>query len=162
MGNAVIFNEFQKRQRNKLKEQQRIVDWLTTDCNDYTHAVTLTFPFELSNTDIAEHYYGRFKKYVNERCFRRPKSDLDKIKMAVILEGIRFNKHLHYHCAMRCPTKLTDKEFSQRIAKMWRHTVKNEMTHVDIQHYSNSGWIEYCAKEISAVHTEGISIHNDF
>lgn len=162
MGNAVILNELQKSKNKKLKDQQKIIDWFTTDCNDYTHAVTLTFPFEMTNADIAEIYYGRFKKYINERCFRRPKTDSDKIKMAVILEGAKFNKHLHYHCAMRCPTKLTEYDFSYRISKVWRHTVKNKIAHVDIQPYSNNGWIEYCTKEISATHTEGISIHNDF
>ena len=95
-----LLAEFNKNKEIKIKERETLKQWLTGNC-EFTHEVTLTFPFDPKHTDIAEKTYGIFKERLVKRCFK--KREKEDIKMAVVLEGKISGKRLHYHCAMSSP-----------------------------------------------------------
>ena len=147
--------------QKRARLQEEVATWLEGRADDYTHAVTTTFEDEPSNIDEAETVFARFQNYLNKECFRRPKSADDKVKMAVVLEGVRTNRRLHYHCAMRAPDKLSPQEFGRRIKKAWRKAVRSGEARVDVQAY-RKGWLPYMTKELVFTNTDGISKHNNF
>jgi hypothetical protein len=154
-------NTLRKNMQADAALRETVADWLVGESDDYTHSVTPTFPYEPRDSDEAERILGRFKKYLNKECFRRPKTPDAHVKMAVVQEGQRFAKRIHYHCAMRKPDKFTNREFERRIKKAWRNAVRNYKARIDIQPYAK-GWLPYITKEVSRTNTSGISQHNDF
>jgi hypothetical protein len=157
----LLNQELWENARKEADMQHAVATWLGGGRDDFTHSVTLTFPEEPDSTSQAEDRFGRFQKYLNKECFRRPKSRDDRVKMAAVLEGARYKNRLHYHCAMRKPDKFSSQEFARRIKKAWRKTVGNGEARVDVQVYVK-GWLPYMAKELSVSNTDGVSQHNDF
>lgn len=154
-----LLAEFQQNKENKIKERETLKQWLIGD-GEYTHEVTLTFPFNPKHTEICEKIYGVFKNRLAERCYK--KMQQQDIEMAVVLEGEISNKRLHYHCAMRCPKHMTDDYFARRIAKTWCDVVNNKYARVVIKKYTNDRWIGYMTKEFSSSNTIVVSEHTNF
>ena len=150
---------------NKLirdEVQQQIAEWLNGGEDDYTHAVTLTFPFAIKDELDADRYIEKFTKYLNKKCFRRAKCNADRLKIAIVLEGINSKEHIHVHCAIRSPNKFTFKVFETIIKITWRKTVKNNEAVSDVKQYEDNGWIGYCTKQLTKTKTNGISQYCNF
>lgn len=147
----------------KRKEvQQEIEKWLGGMEDDYTHAVTLTFPFDIKDELEAENYIAKFTKYLNKRCCRRVRCDADKVKIAIVFEGVNSNDRIHVHCAIRSPEKLTYKVFGSLIKYSWRKSVKNKQAKTDVKQYNNNGWLGYITKQFTTTKTNGISQYCNF
>jgi hypothetical protein len=159
-----VLNELDKNQQKKNAAQADVADWLVGKSDDYTHEVTLTFPFEPKNMAQAEKFFGTFIKYLNNRCFRtRSKANPDKrIKIAATLEGEVSSKKLHYHCSVRKPDHMLYPQFASLVEKTWKRVVGRDYVQIKIKPYTDSGWLRYSTKEISALHTSAVSEHCSF
>ena len=160
--NLKLLAKLQKNKEKKVEERKIIKQWLigSSTAANYTHEVTLTFPFDPKHIDTAEKMYGIFKKRLNERCFKR--RGIENIKMAVVLEGEISGKRLHYHCAMRCPHHMTNDYFIRRIHKTWCDVVRSKYARVETKNYTNSEWGDYLLKEFDSRNTSVISEHTNF
>lgn len=160
--NLALLAELERNKEKKVEEREIVKQWLigASTTVDYTHEVTLTFPFDPKHTDTAEKMYDAFKNRLNERCFKR--RDIENIKMAVVLEGEISGKRLHYHCAMRCPKHMTDDYFIRRIHKAWCDVVGSKYARTEIKKYTNSGWGDYLLKEFDSRNTTVVSEHTNF
>jgi hypothetical protein len=146
----------------KLELQKDAAKWLSGVEDDYTHAVTLTFPFIVKDELEADRYIGKFAKHLNKKCFRRAKCDADKLKMAIVFEGINRKQHIHAHCAIRSPSKFDFGVFESLIKIAWGEAVKSNQAISDVKEYKNNGWIGYCTKQLTITKTSGISQHCNF
>lgn len=158
MGYSALLNELKRNKNNKLYGKKQVIDWLA---RDYTHEVTLTFPYEPKNRWYCEKTFKKYQLHLNDRCFKHNKGQYleSKIIMAVFLEGEITNKRLHYHCAMTCPMHMDYYYFERRIKKTWADTLRNPSTRVVVKPYTNKGWLSYSTKEISLLHTDAVSEH---
>jgi len=154
--------ELQKNIDKKVNERKVVKQWLigASTTADFTHEVTLTFPFDPKHTETAEKMYGIFKKRLKDRCYR--KKEKKDINMAVVLEGEISGKRLHYHCAMSCPKHMSNGNFSYRIQSTWQDVVKSEYTRICFNKYTNDRWIGYMTKELDSRNTSVISEHTNF
>ena len=158
----LIEQELQKNKDKIVELQNQTAQWLGGDSDDYTHAVTLTFPFAVKDELDADRYIGKFTKYLNKKCFRRALINDDKLKIAVVFEGVNRKEHIHAHCAIRSPSKFTFKVFEALIKITWRKVVKNNEAVSDVKQYENNGWIGYCTKQLTTTKTNGISQYCNF
>jgi len=142
--------------------QNEITQWMNGDEDDYTHAVTLTFPFLVNDELEADRYIGKFSKFLNKKCHRRAKNDNEKLKMAVVIEGVNSIENIHAHCAIRSPNKFTFEIFEALIKDAWRKSVNNNEAVSDVQQYNDNGWIEYFTKQLTETKTNGISQYCNF
>ena len=142
--------------------QNEIVQWFNRGEDDYTHAVTLTFPFLVNDELEADRYIGKFSKFLNKKCHRRAQNDKDKLKMAVVIEGVYSKENIHVHCAIRSPNKFTFKIFEALIKEAWRKSVNNNESVSFVREYNDIGWIEYFSKQLTETKTNGISQYCNF
>ncbi|WP_135568279.1 hypothetical protein [Solemya elarraichensis gill symbiont] len=161
MNTLELIEQLKTNKRAKTVLQQDFVQWIAGKAGTYTHAVTLTFPFEVTDADEVEKYLAFFSRKINSECCRRPKEE-EKVKMALVIHGINSSKKLHVHAAIQSPDKISSIEMSRRIKKSWHKALHHKRAIVDIKTYDDDGWIGYISKEFTLTNTRGISQYCNF
>lgn len=157
-----LLTTLQQNLENDKNVQKQAAEWLNGIGDDYTHAVTLSLPFLAKDELEADRYVGKFIKFLNKSSNRRAYRNKDKIKVAIVLEGVNSKERIHIHCAIRSPNKFSFDVFSELIKKSWRKAVSNNEAVIDIKQYENNGWIGYCTKQLTTTKTNGISQYCNF
>jgi hypothetical protein len=159
----LLEKELERNKENIIAVQKETVDWMCGIGTGYSHAVNLTFPFNVKDEDEADVYIGKFVKYLNKKCNRRAKTHNERVKMAIVIEGLNGDREkVHVHCAIKSPNKFTFKVFSKLVKEAWKKAVRNNEAIVDIDIYENNGWVGYFVKRFTTKKTNGISQHCNF
>lgn len=163
--NPSALNAYAALRQDKAKEQT--YQFLSTNFDKMTHAVTLTFnKHELNNylkfcdsatyTEakhrVIRESYQVFLKRLNSYCLNTAYRKHGKRVPAVgVIEGLSNDSNPHYHCAMLKPKHMTDAAFAKTVRKCWRQVAFAGMQ-VDVQQLNNAnGWASYLSKTATDV-----------
>ena len=165
--NPSALNDYAREQVSKLRDQTH--NYLTDNFTQLkmTHAVTLTFdrkklqPYLDACDDklrtqvmhkVLRDCYHQFLKHLNTYCLNTAyKKHGKRVPAFGLIDGLAANSTPHYHCAMQKPAFLTDKKFTQIIAKSWKQ-VSFAGYQLDVTKISTAkGWAGYLSSKVDSV-----------
>lgn len=160
---------------SEYKLRQATLNWMVTQADCYTHALTLTLKqsrkvktergelierlTRYSATTNMRHFINRLNAALYGNAAKAARGG-KSIRLLGALEGGIAGTNLHYHCVIgRLPERLTNSERDFLIRSAWHATnFGNERVH--IQTLETTGWMSYMVKELGKLSCDVIDWEN--
>lgn len=137
------------------------------------YAVTLTFDInrmyamtpsgELSakeKLEWAKRAFAKFRRRLDHAILGNAASRYGReLEYVPVIEGQRPNEHIHYHCVIVTPARVTLDEMTQSVKTAWKSTGIGGHQ-IDVQVMYSEGWLMYIAKEAWTVKKDAVDFDN--